>query len=96
MYREWDLLKYRSFGYGHSFGVLSHYYGREAGVELREDIETVLEPNMVVSMEPMIMLPEGLPGAGGYREHDILVVTEDGARNITGFPYGPEKNVIRN
>jgi len=94
MYREWDLLKYRSFGYGHSFGVLSHYYGREAGVELREDIETVLEPNMVVSMEPMIMLPEGLPGAGGYREHDILVVTEDGARNITGFPYGPEKNVI--
>ncbi|MEM7172495.1 MAG: aminopeptidase P family protein, partial [Pseudomonadota bacterium] len=31
MYREWDLLKYRSFGYGHSFGVLSHYYGREAG-----------------------------------------------------------------
>jgi len=49
----------------------------------------------VVSMEPMIMLPEELPGAGGYREHDILVVTEDGARNITGFPYGPEKNVIK-
>lgn len=96
MLREWDLLQYRSFGYGHSFGVLCHYYGREAGVELREDIETVLEPNMVVSMEPMIMLPEGLPGAGGYREHDILVVTEDGARNITGFPYGPEKNVISN
>ncbi|MCB1473103.1 MAG: M24 family metallopeptidase [Rhodobiaceae bacterium] len=96
MYREWDLLKYRSFGYGHSFGVLCHYYGREAGVELREDIETVLEPNMVVSMEPMIMIPEGQPGAGGYREHDILVVTEDGARNITGFPYGPERNIIRN
>ncbi|MDZ7829845.1 MAG: hypothetical protein U5K33_10290 [Halofilum sp. (in: g-proteobacteria)] len=33
--------KYRTFGYGHSFGVLSHYYGREAGLELREDIETV-------------------------------------------------------
>ena len=51
-------LKYRSFGYGHSFGVLSHYYGREAGVELREDVDTVLQPGMVVSMEPMIMLPE--------------------------------------
>ncbi|QRM54340.1 M24 family metallopeptidase [Sinorhizobium sp. BG8] len=96
MYREWDLLKYRSFGYGHSFGVLSHYYGREAGVELREDIETVLEPGMVVSMEPMVMLPEGMPGAGGYREHDILIVKEDGAENITGFPFGPEHNVIRN
>ena len=39
-----DLLQYRTFGYGHSFGVLSHYYGREAGLELREDIDTVLEP----------------------------------------------------
>jgi creatinase len=96
MYREWDLLKYRSFGYGHSFGVLSHYYGREAGVELREDIETVLEPGMVVSMEPMVMLPAGMPGAGGYREHDILIIKEDGAENITGFPFGPEHNIIRN
>ena len=94
IYREHDLLEYRTFGYGHSFGVLCHYYGREAGLELREDIETVLAPNMVVSMEPMIMVPEGLPGAGGYREHDILVVTEDGAEDITGFPYGPEHNIV--
>jgi len=94
MYREWDLLRYRSFGYGHSFGVLSHYYGREAGVELREDVETELKPGMVVSMEPMVMIPEGQPGAGGYREHDVLVIGEDGAENITGFPYGPEHNVI--
>lgn len=90
-----DLLQYRTFGYGHSFGSLSHYYGREAGLELREDIETVLEPNMIVSIEPMVMLPETLPGAGGYREHDILVVTEDGAENITAFPFGPEHNIIR-
>jgi|TARA_B100000929_G_scaffold26153_1_gene19467 creatinase len=95
IYAEYDLLKYRTFGYGHSFGVLCHYYGREAGLELREDIDTVLEPNMVVSMEPMLMLPEGLPGAGGYREHDILVITDEGATNITGFPYGPEHNIVR-
>ena len=94
IYAAHDLLRYRTFGYGHSFGVLSHYYGREAGLELREDIETVLEPDMVVSIEPMIMLPEGQPGAGGYREHDILVVTEDGAEDITAFPFGPEHNVI--
>jgi creatinase len=94
IYRSHDLLKYRSFGYGHSFGVLSHYYGREASVELREDVDTVLQPGMVVSMEPMIMIPEGEPGAGGYREHDILIVTEDGADNITGFPFGPEHNII--
>jgi len=93
-FEEVDLLQYRSFGYGHSFGVLSHYYGREAGLELREDIDTVLEPGMVVSMEPMLTLPEGLPGAGGYREHDILVIGEDGVENITGFPFGPEHNII--
>ena len=95
IFKEHDLLPNRTFGYGHSFGVLSHYYGREAGLELREDIETVIEPNMVVSMEPMIMIPEGRPGAGGYREHDILVVKEDGAENITKFPYGPEHNIIK-
>jgi len=94
IYREHGLVEYRTFGYGHSFGVLCHYYGREAGLELREDIETVLEPGMVVSMEPMIMIPEGMEGAGGYREHDILVVTEDGAEDITRFPFGPEHNII--
>ena len=93
-FAEKNLLQYRSFGYGHSFGVLSHYYGREAGLELREDIDTVLEPGMVISMEPMLTIPEGQPGAGGYREHDILIVTEDGAENITGYPYGPEFNVV--
>ena len=93
-FAERDLLQYLSFGYGHSCGVLSHYYGREARLELREDIDTVLEPGMVFSMEPMLTIPDGQPGAGGYREHDILVITEDGNENITGFPYGPEHNVI--
>jgi len=93
-FADQGLLQHRSFGYGHSFGILSHYYGREAGLELREDIDTVLEPGMVVSMEPMIWIPEGMPGAGGYREHDILVVGDAGAENITGFPYGPDHNII--
>jgi creatinase len=96
IYQEHQLLQYRSFGYGHSFGVLCHYYGREAGLELREDCDTVLEPGMVVSMEPMITIPNHLPGAGGYREHDILVITKDGNRNITHHPYGPEKMIIKN
>ncbi len=35
IYAEHDLLQYRSFGYGHSFGVLCHYYGSRSwsGVE---------------------------------------------------------------
>ena len=95
LFAELGYLQYRTFGYGHSFGVLSHFYGRESGLELREDIDTVLKENMVISMEPMILIPEGKPGAGGYREHDILVLKKDGTENITKFPFGPENNIIK-
>ena len=95
LFAELGYLQYRTFGYGHSFGVLSHYYGREGKLELREDVETVLEPNMVVSMEPMILIPNEKPGSGGYREHDILIVKENGAEDITKFPFGPEHNIIK-
>jgi creatinase len=95
LFEELGYLEYRTFGYGHSFGVLSHYYGREGKLELREDVETVLKPNMVVSMEPMILIPEGELGAGGYREHDILVIREKRTENITKFPFGPEHNIIK-
>ncbi len=96
LFAQLGYLQYRTFGYGHSFGVLSHFYGRESELELREDIDTVLKPNMVISMEPMIMIPKGKPGAGGYREHDILVIKENGAENITKFPFGPEHNIVKN
>ena len=96
LFAELGYLQYRTFGYGHSFGMLSHFYGRESGLELREDIDTVLEPNMVISMEPMIMIPEDKPGAGGYREHDILIIKKNETENITKFPFGPEHNIIKN
>jgi len=95
LFSELGYLHRRTFGYGHSFGLLSPYYGREGKLEFREDVETILKPGMVVSMEPMIFIPEGEPGAGGYREHDILVVNKNGAENITKFPFGPEHNIIK-
>ena len=96
IFAQLGYLQYRTFGYGHSFGILSHFYGREAGLELREDIDTILQPNMVISMEPMIMIPQGKPGSGGYREHDMLIVNDNGVENITKFPIGPENNIIKN
>ena len=46
-------------------------------------------------MEPMITVADGQPGAGGYREHDILVIEEDSTvENVTKFPFGPEHNII--
>ena len=95
LFAQLGYLHRRTFGYGHSFGILSPYYGREAGLEFREDIHTVLESGMVVSMEPMVFIPEGEPGAGGYREHDILIIREKDAENITTFPFGPEHNIIK-
>ncbi|MBT6273595.1 MAG: M24 family metallopeptidase, partial [Chromatiales bacterium] len=41
-FAQHKVLRYRAFGYGHSFGLLSHYYGREAAIELREDVDTLL------------------------------------------------------
>ena len=96
LFAQLGYLQYRTFGYGHSFGVLSHFYGRETILELREDTDIVLQPNMVISMEPMIMIPEKIPGSGGYREHDMLIVNNNGAENITKFPFGPENNIIKN
>ena len=78
-------------------GVISTYYGREAALELREDVHTLLEPGMLITMEPMLVIPEGIPGAGGYREHDILLIHQDGSvENLTKFPLGPEHNIIGN
>ena len=45
--------------HGERKGALSHYYGRAAGLELREDVTVVREPNMVASMEPTIMISKG-------------------------------------
>ena len=33
--------------------------------------------------------------AGGYREHDVLVIHDDETvENITGYPYGPDHNIV--
>ena len=56
----------------------------------------MLEENIVVSIEPIIMIPDGNLGAGGFREHDILIIGKDGAENITKFPFGLDHNILNN
>ena len=61
---------------------------------LREDSSAELRPGMVIALGPMLMVPEGMPGAGGYRESDVVIVTETGAETITGFPLGSDHNIV--
>lgn len=71
-----------SYGYGEYFG---HSTGHGLGMEVHEAprvskaSDTVLQPGMVVTVEPGIYLP----GMGGVRIEDDIVITETGNRRLT-------------
>lgn len=73
------------YGYGKYFG---HSTGHGLGLQIHEmpalssRDETFLRPGMVVTVEPGIYLP----GWGGIRIEDTVVVTPDGCRVLTRSP----------
>lgn len=72
-------------GYGDNFG---HGLGHGIGIDVHESprlspvSENNLEPGMVFTVEPGIYLP----GWGGVRIEDIVVMEENGVRSLTGAP----------
>lgn len=67
-----------------------HSTGHGVGLEIHEapsltiSSEDVLEPGMIVTIEPGVYLP----GVGGIRIEDLLVVTDEGADNLTALERG--------
>jgi Xaa-Pro aminopeptidase len=72
-------------GHGERFGhALGHGVGLEVheGPRLAQRSDDVLEPGEVVTVEPGIYLP----GRFGVRIEDLVAVTGDGFRNLSGLP----------
>jgi len=72
-------------GHGDRFG---HGLGHGVGLEVHEGprlsprADDVLAPAEVVTVEPGVYLP----GRLGVRIEDLVVVSEDGLRNLSGLP----------
>jgi len=81
-YDKHNLWEYWRHHVGHALGLLGH---EAPFFDIGDD--TVIEPGMVFSVEPGLYVP----GLGGFRHSDTVVVTEDGIDFITYYPRELEK-----
>ncbi|MFZ2095415.1 MAG: Xaa-Pro peptidase family protein [Anaerolineales bacterium] len=71
---------------GHGFGLGTH-----EGPWVSEGSKTVLQPGMLISIEPGIYISN----VGGIRHSDTVLITENGNESLTHFPDDFESMMIR-
>lgn len=84
-YERHDLMSYWKHHVGHAIGLRYH-----EGPFLDLGDSTVLLPGMVFTIEPGLYVP----GTGGFRHSDTVVVTEDGIDILTYYPRDLESLTI--
>ncbi|GGM94286.1 aminopeptidase [Thermus composti] len=75
--KEFGLDRYFVHSLGHGVGLAVH-----EGPSLSPYAEDVLEPGMVVTVEPGVYLP----GLGGVRIEELVLITESGVELLSRFP----------
>jgi Xaa-Pro dipeptidase len=84
-YADHDLTPYWKHHTGHGIGLRYH-----EGPFLDIGDHTVLQPGMVLTVEPGLYVP----GLGGFRHSDTVVITDDGVDLITYYPRDLESLTI--
>ena len=84
-YREHDLMESWRHHTGHGIG-----YGMHESPFLDIGDDTVIEPGMVLTVEPGIYVP----GFAGFRHSDTVLVTRNGHELLTAYPRDLESLVI--
>lgn len=77
--------KYMKHRTGHGIGI-----GLHEEPSLRFDNELVLQKGMVFCVEPGIYVP----GIGGFRHSDTVILSDKGTELITQYPYSIEELII--
>ncbi len=80
-----DLTAYWKHHTGHAIGLRYH-----EGPFLDQGDDTVMQPGMVFTVEPGLYVP----GIGGFRHSDTVVVTEDGIEILTYYPRDLDSLVL--
>lgn len=76
---RWGFERYFVHSLGHGVGLAVH-----EGPSLSPYAEETLEPGMVVTVEPGVYLP----GVGGVRLEELVLITPTGTELLSRFPRG--------